>query len=215
MNIPNLILLRNQVAKRDPEKFDQDRYQPGEDGCNCAFLDCNTLFGSLNWNDAVCVLGITNEQYWYIFGSKNQIRRIAKWFGLPIPDSFGPVDAAARIQQVMDGLVICGPGSDESYRDAVARIRQGIDSAETMPTRPAYRTGSGLGIRDQVARLMRQLARRVLRLYNILILIVIAGYAIVDTMAFYDELAARSKYCEYVEQGVWPDYRHIAEYECD
>ena len=52
-------------------------------------------------------------------------------------------------------------------------------------------------------------------LTTILVLFVILAYLIVDTIEFEDVLDEHSRYCAYVGQGVWPDYRHIAEEECE
>ena len=107
MNIERLVMLRVHVAGRDPERFDQDviliknrKIDPCTE-CGCVLWDLWVLFGGQGRE----ALGITESQAEYIFGIRENIRITAATYRLPIPESFGPLDAAARIQQVIDGAI--------------------------------------------------------------------------------------------------------------
>ena len=52
------------------------------------------------------------------------------------------------------------------------------------------------------------------RLSIIMMCVLVVGYFVVSWYDFIDSIDERTKYCEYVEQGVWPDYLMIAEEEC-
>lgn len=102
MKIENLILLRDHVAQRDPETFDQNEYPWDSTECGCVHWNHMRLFGKGLHREHYA---ISDNQMCYIFGNADEIKHIAMSLELQEPDSFGPVDAAVRIQQVMDGEV--------------------------------------------------------------------------------------------------------------
>ena len=46
-------------------------------------------------------------------------------------------------------------------------------------------------------------------------MIFLCGFGTVGTMDYEDELAERELYCDMVKEGKWPDYKGIAERECE
>ena len=46
-------------------------------------------------------------------------------------------------------------------------------------------------------------------------MVVLCGFLAVGTMDYEDELAERELYCDMVNEGRWPDYKGIAEQECE
>jgi len=46
-------------------------------------------------------------------------------------------------------------------------------------------------------------------------LVALCGWLAVSTMDYEDELAERDLYCDMVEKGHWPDYKGIAQEECE
>tara|TARA_R100000951_G_scaffold74350_1_gene62665 strand:- start:284 stop:469 length:186 start_codon:yes stop_codon:yes gene_type:complete len=49
----------------------------------------------------------------------------------------------------------------------------------------------------------------------LLVCLVVVLFAVTSNMAFEDELAERDLYCDMVEKGHWPDYKGIAQEECE
>jgi len=48
-----------------------------------------------------------------------------------------------------------------------------------------------------------------------LCLVALCLFLAVSTMDYEDELAERELYCDMVKEGKWPDYKGIAERECE
>jgi|GEM_PF-6743617 len=93
-NIEALKELRDHLINNPRTDFDQRH------SCNCVMHDVMIIhdMDSAEWSE---IVGI-QHLFGYIFGHPHSIKNKAERLGFPIPTSFGQLDAAQRIQNIID-----------------------------------------------------------------------------------------------------------------